>query len=253
MDNIYETDKLLAEYLLFHYGSAEEVLPWAFGPADALAFPVRTARAVELAGRGPGGDGRALDLGCAVGRSTFELARYYGQVTGVDYSRAFIEAARRLARGESVAYTRADEGEVATPLQASAPGIPESATVRFEAHDASGLPGDWAGFDAVHAANLLCRLPDPMKLVARFPQLVAPGGILVLATPCTWLEDFTPREAWLGGYVEGGRPVHTLDRLRTLLGKDFEETVACDEPFLIREHARKYQWSVAQLSVWKRR
>ena len=40
--NIYETERLLHEYLLFHYGSAEEVLPWAFGPRDALGFAVRS-------------------------------------------------------------------------------------------------------------------------------------------------------------------------------------------------------------------
>ena len=40
--NIYETPKLLGEYLLFHYGKDEEVLPWSFGPKDALGFAVRT-------------------------------------------------------------------------------------------------------------------------------------------------------------------------------------------------------------------
>src|SRR5690242_21207124 len=29
---------------------------------------------------------KALDLGCAVGRARFELARYFEQVTGVDFS-----------------------------------------------------------------------------------------------------------------------------------------------------------------------
>ena len=39
--NLYETDRLLSEYLLFHYGLPEEVLPWDFGPRSALGFPVR--------------------------------------------------------------------------------------------------------------------------------------------------------------------------------------------------------------------
>ena len=43
--NIYETPKLLAEYLLFHYGQDQEVLPWSFGPKDALV-----ARPVEWNG-----------------------------------------------------------------------------------------------------------------------------------------------------------------------------------------------------------
>ena len=39
--NPYETEKLLEEYLLLHYGAPETVLPWAFGPREALDFPAR--------------------------------------------------------------------------------------------------------------------------------------------------------------------------------------------------------------------
>ncbi len=40
--NIYETRRLLDEYLLFHYGQPAEVLPWENGPREALGFPVRS-------------------------------------------------------------------------------------------------------------------------------------------------------------------------------------------------------------------
>ena len=39
--NIYETDLLLNQYLLFHYGTAEDQLPYSFGPQDALFYPCR--------------------------------------------------------------------------------------------------------------------------------------------------------------------------------------------------------------------
>ena len=46
MSAIYETDKLLAEYLLFHYGLPEEILPGSHsvpaGMREALDFPGRT-------------------------------------------------------------------------------------------------------------------------------------------------------------------------------------------------------------------
>ena len=35
----YEEQKALQEYLLFHYGAAEEIMSYAFGPKDALHFP----------------------------------------------------------------------------------------------------------------------------------------------------------------------------------------------------------------------
>jgi hypothetical protein len=83
--------------------------------------------------------------------------------------------------------------------------------------------------------------------------LVKPGGQLVITSPYTWLEDFTPRGQWLGGYRDAEGPVTTLAGLRTRLGAAFELIEARDLPFLIREHARKYQWSVAQGTIWRRR
>jgi hypothetical protein len=73
--NIYETRRLLDEYLLFHYGTPAEVLPWENGPRDALGFPVRTVMELIDLPRTPC-EAVALDLGCAVGRSSFELATF---------------------------------------------------------------------------------------------------------------------------------------------------------------------------------
>ncbi len=41
--NVYETQKLLHEYLVFHYGASTEVLRYDFGPKDSLDFPKRCA------------------------------------------------------------------------------------------------------------------------------------------------------------------------------------------------------------------
>ena len=37
-ENPYESTMLLGEYLLFHYGKEDEVLPWSKGPVEALGF-----------------------------------------------------------------------------------------------------------------------------------------------------------------------------------------------------------------------
>ena len=40
---VYESDRSLGEYLLFHYGSDDEQFPWQEGPGEALGFPRRRA------------------------------------------------------------------------------------------------------------------------------------------------------------------------------------------------------------------
>lgn len=242
-DRIYESDKLLAEYLLFHYGAAGEILPaervWPAGMRQALGFACRT-----VAHFSAGTVARGLDLGCAVGRSTFEMARTCDQVTGMDFSHAFIGAAEALRRGETLAYERLEEGTQRTPLLARAPAGVAGEKLCFRQGDAMDLPPGLGSFERVHAANLLCRLAEPQRLLDRLPALVKAGGELILATPCTWLEEFTPPDHW--------PPAGTFDWLNTLLAADFSLVRQAEEPFLIRETARKFQWSSSLVTVWRR-
>jgi putative 4-mercaptohistidine N1-methyltranferase len=244
MSAIYEDPGVLAEYLLFHYGAPDEILPpevaWPSGMREALDFAVRTPRHFS-----EGSAGLGLDLGCAVGRSTYEMSRSCGHVTGIDFSRAFVDAANALREGEAVPYRRRDEGHVATDLEARLPNGADPSKVAFLQGDAMALPGDLGSFDRVHAANLICRLIDPTLLLGRLPDLVNPGGELVLATPCTWLEGFTPLENW--------PPGDTFTWLEGHLGGAFDPVKRAEEPFLIRETARKFQWTRSMLTVWRRR
>ena len=64
---------------------------------------------------------------------------------------------------------------------------------------------------------------------------------------------FFHRENWLGGFMRAGKPVRTLATLQEILSPDFELSGTRDLPFLIREHARKFQLGIAEASVWRRR
>ena len=250
--NPYESERLLAEYLLFHYGKPEEVLPYGFGPREALNFAVRVVtETVDVAALSR--YARALDLGCAVGRSSFEMARSCHQVLGIDYSQNFVRAAAELAAGGRVRYERVDEGRLTTTCEAEAPLEIDRQRVRFAVGDAGALPADLGRFDVVLLANLVDRLPEPTRCLERLPDLVAPGGQLVVASPFTWLEEYTPPTHWLGGYEVNGGRVLTAQALRERLDQSFEFVRQVDVPFLIREHARKFQWSVSWAGVWRRR
>ena len=207
--------------------------------ADALDFAVRTPShfSNQSAQRG-------LDLGCAVGRSTFEMSKNCAEVIGIDFSHAFIAAADQLRARQSVAYSRRDEAHLQTPLTAKIPDGFSPENVSFHQGDAMDLSADLGTFDRIHAANLLCRLTDPIKLLDRLPSLMNAGGQLILATPCTWLEQFTPPQNW--------PDADTLSWLKNHLGKNFRLLLERDEPFLIRETARKFQWTRSQLTLWER-
>ena len=47
---------------------------------------------------------------------------------------------------------------------------------------------------------LIDRLYDPAKFLGMIHERINPGGLLILTSPYTWLEEFTERAKWLGGF-----------------------------------------------------
>lgn len=254
--NVYEQGATFREYMVLHYGEGEVSMPFPTGPVPATQFPLRCAeRALEIARSIGITTGRALDVGCAVGRASFELTRGFQEVLGVDLSERFIRAANEMRDKGRLRFFLPEEGEIGEEIEASLSPDIDRGRVRFRAADACALPAELVGFDVVLAANLLCRLPSPRAFVARLGGqrgLVRPGGLLFVTTPGTWSETFTPKDAWLGGRQNNGKAVRTFDGLRDALGDEFELLVQEDMPVLIREHRRKYQYIVAQMTAWRR-
>jgi len=245
MSAFYETDAALAQYLLFHYGTPEQNCPLLPAAREACGFPVRCVRE-PLGHLRPAQFRRALDLGCAVGRSSFELARDFSEVVGIDFSARFIAAAQTLQRDGAMTFSAAREGTAQDEFRVELPGDIARDRVAFEQGDACDLRPDLGVFDLILMANLIDRVPDPARCLAQLPALVAPGGGLIITSPYTWLEEYTPRGRWLD------QGAGTLAALREKLAPAFRLVHAFDLPMLIRDHRRKYQWTMTETSTWQR-
>lgn len=91
-------------------------------------------------------------------------------------------------------------------------------------------------YDLILAANLIDRLYDPKKFLETIHERLNLGGVLVISSPYTWLEEFTKKQNWLGGIRRAGEPYMTLDALRDLLGAHFVMLgTPQDVEFIIRE------------------
>lgn len=253
-ENVYESQKLLNEYLAFHYGSKSDSVTNKLSPKDGLDFPRRCAElCMEYYKAEASIPKRALDVGCAVGRSTFEMAKIFDEVIGIDYSQSFVDACNDLKTTGDKAYSVPTVGDLVIDLEAKIDPSLDRGRVVFQQGDACCLPTSLGQFGCVLAANLICRLHTPKDFLKRTASLVAAGGILVITSPYTFLREFTPRENWIGGFKEGGKDVTGFDGLRRLLGSDFDFLAERDLPFLIRETERKHQWTVSHATVWKRK
>ena len=242
---LYETDQLVTQYLEFH-----------FGP-EALGVPNFPRACVEAAMRHVPEDHRrkCLDIGCSVGRSAFEFARFFQRVDAVDFSARFIQSGVRLQQGSDLIYEIPTEGEltVSRTIALDRLGLANvGSKVLFMQGDACNLKTLYAGYDLVFAGNLIDRLYDPALFLDGIAARIVPGGLLVITSPYTWLEDYTPRAKWIGGRREHGEPLSTLAGLTRTLGPRFSLLHREDVPFVIRETARKHQHSVAEMTVWRR-
>ncbi|MGO8752890.1 MAG: 5-histidylcysteine sulfoxide synthase [Thermoguttaceae bacterium] len=243
---MYETDTAVSQYCEAHYGKTY---------FNVLNFPAQCAAVCfQYTPQRP--RRKALDLGCAVGRASFELAREFALVTGIDFSARFIRVALQLKEKGNAHFELIEEGDVVSYHEArlSELGLDQVANrVEFFQGDATNLKPQFTGYDLILAANLLDRLYDPKRFLETVHERLNPGGILVLTSPYTWLEEFTKKENWLGGFRKGGERCMTLDALRDLLGAHF---FMLDAPknveFVIRETRRKFQHTVAELTVWER-
>jgi 5-histidylcysteine sulfoxide synthase/putative 4-mercaptohistidine N1-methyltranferase len=254
----YESLELLSQYLLLHFGTASESLLSSDGaPFSALDFPQRCAdRIAQVAERLGVPMNSALDIGCAVGGSSFRLSEFYERVVGVDLSARFVATASILRDGGQVEYLRKDQGDISSKLFASRPPGARASRIQFMQADACRLPVELKNFDAVLMANLLCRLPDPrasLESMGGERSVVSPGGLLALVSPYSWLEQHTSRDSWLGGKLLEGHPVSSAEEIKKILGREFELVEEDNLPLLIREHERKYQYIVSHLMIWQRK
>jgi 5-histidylcysteine sulfoxide synthase/putative 4-mercaptohistidine N1-methyltranferase len=242
----YESDKQLSEYSEFHYGESYFGVPNF--PKALSDFALQNLQNRPAA--------KALDLGCATGRATFELAKHFDHVTGIDFSARFIGLALKLAQQGVLRYTMVNEGDLVSYHERNLTELALNDVahkVEFWQGDACNMKSNFTGYDFILAANLIDRLYSPRQFLSTIHERLNVGGVLMLTSPYTWLEEHTPRDEWIGGYKEDGENVTTLDGLNRVLNKHFKMIHAPVEiPFVIRETRHKFQHTLAEVTLWER-
>lgn len=260
---VYESKRAVDEYLLFHYGAAEDVMPYGFGPLEALDFPRRLGELCQSLKNGPGFSkvpnkpnppssppSRALDVGCSVGGSSFHLTRHFDEVVGVDFSQHFIDAANEMKASGKMQFEMMKQGRIFTTREAVLPKDIFPEKVQFRQGDACNLDPSLGQFEIILASNLLCRLPSPRKFLDDVSNFLTPAGHLVLVSPYSWLQEYTDEKEWIGASPGNSDSFSALqsytEKLPLKLVREHNMS------FVIREHERKFQYGVSHVTVWQK-
>ena len=244
-DNIYETDELVSQYCNFQYSSnALGVQNFSIACANKVfEYTKKTSK--------------ALDLGCATGRLSFELAKKFKTVHGIDFSARFVQVCSRLKDGEKIQYKQITEGELYTNKTIDLKSLGYSniiGDIEFWQGDACNLKPHFKEYDLIIATNLIDRLYNPYLFLNDTHNRLNSGGILILTSPYTWLEEYTKKEFWLGGYKDkDGNEIKTIETLKKELSEHFEFLEEDNIPFVIPETNNKHQYTFSNVTVWRKK
>jgi len=239
--------RYIQEYINFHYCDEPK-----FGVEN---FPKKVA---DIAMEFVPADrrGQALDVGCNVGRTTFELGKYFDRAVGVDYTARIIGTPLRFQELGIMDSQVPVEGDCVNHKNYSLKGLGlEDAATRcdFYQGDAHNLHESHKDYDLVVASNLIDRLFNPTQFLSYVHERMnGPGSILVLLSPYSWSDEYTPREKWIGGFYDlKQQPISSQLLVDGMLEERFEKLDERDVPFVIQETARKHQHTLSTCTVWR--
>jgi SAM-dependent methyltransferase len=205
----YNAPGMLSAYLWSHFGDL-------LGEQQATeAYRVWSAGFEKC-------DGHALDVGCAVGRLTFELAKTHNHVIGVDTSIAFIRKAREILIRRRLDFDLIVEGHLSEPRSCDFNADYDFSRVEFIVADALALPFRHGDFTTVAAINLLEKVPDPLKHLKEVNRMMREReSTFLFSDPFSWDEAVSPPELWLSGNGNAQYSSRGIDTIRRLFSGEY--------------------------------
>jgi SAM-dependent methyltransferase len=188
---------LPAAFAVSQWPEVVEGAPWLPDLSENVALVDRLAGWVARHARPvPGADDRALEVGCGTGRLLVRLSGLFpGGAVGMDLRLTLLRLARRLLDGHVADVRLRLEGSRLVPVRVSPVERP-AGPVALVLGDAMAPPFLAESFPVVAAMSLLDTVPDPLFVLGQLDALVAPGGLLLIATPYSWEPGITPPERW---------------------------------------------------------
>ena len=271
--NPYEDESMINSYKHFHFYNGKY-----FGVSN---FPQSVANfALEIANNQSIKFDRAMDIGCAVGRISFELSQHFNFVQGIDFSHEMIDVARSVQNKNNIVWYMVNEGDIYDKFETNVERLFNNSfnngaqcnenksininisNINFSQNDALNLDAKYDNFNLIVASNLIDRLSDPHKFLINIKErlLNDNNSILVICTPYTWLEQYTSKSKWLGGKYklenntnEILTPVFGNNRINDILSQWFDLIKEKNIEMVFRETKWEYIHSISHCTGWRKR
>jgi SAM-dependent methyltransferase len=222
----------LSAYARTHWGDLDPHEPIR----SEASFVQLLDTALELMPQSP--RGMWLDLGCAVGRGTLEMARRTGDLAvGVDLSFSMLRVAERMRREGRAVFELRRVGLVYDRCDLPIADVPRE-RLSFWCCDAGALPFTDGLFDGALSLNVVDCVPSPLAHLMELGRVLRGGAPALLSSPYDWSPNATPVAQWLGGHSQrSAQHGSSAAELRRALG-------SIDHALVIKQERDRVPWRV---------
>lgn len=234
-----EDRQKLGTYMDAHYGVKEP--PQSIGSINGKDF---WENIVSLLSTGINNSTEvSLDIGCSVGRGTFELGKVSDFAVGIDINYQMVAVAAEIQRQHNFAYEHKTHGRFFKKIQSN---YEPSDNILFLVADAMDPPFKAATFDLIAAFNVIDNVKYPLTLLGQIDALLRQNGILLLSSPYEWRKDICEMNEWLEN-ANLDSPEFLRNVLKGALVQDMNLHYEImheehDVPWVLRHHKR--YWSM---------
>ncbi|MCT7593879.1 5-histidylcysteine sulfoxide synthase [Aliarcobacter butzleri] len=176
-NNFYESDESISSYCDLYYGEDNLYTNYV----DLLRPYLKDLK-----------NSKALDLGCCVGRTSFELAKIYDEVLGIDFSANYINIGVKLKLYDFVNYKIKKEDKTFEERAISLKDFDLEKVknkVSFMQGDACNLKEIYKDFDLIFYSSLIDKLYYPKKFLEDVSRRINKNGFFVFLSSHNWFNE----------------------------------------------------------------
>ncbi|MFH2093493.1 MAG: methyltransferase domain-containing protein [Pseudomonadota bacterium] len=246
-DSGYNSKGMISSYLWSHF-------------CDLLHDPDATQAYKVWSSSFKTAKGIGLDIGCSVGRLTFEMSPTHDQVIGIDTSRSFIQKARQLLNRKRLDFELIIEGQITENRSIEFNNGWQYDRIEFLVADAMALPFPNHFFSTIASINILEKVPDPLKHFTEINRVMTrEKAMFIFSDPFSWDESVSSPDSWLSGTPQGkyqGRGIDTIKRIITGLDQIMDPPMTVtdqqDVAWKIRKTQNLWEYINSQMIIGTR-